>query len=384
MVQLVGNDAIEEHFRVTDYLPIAEEMYRQMGSGKAAAAPTETIVSKVGDPPTDSSPPVFHGLRTAGGSIKGMDVAAVRINSDLKHWPEKGGVRRQKRIPITDGRYNGLILLFSNETGELLLIFPDGAVQPFHVAGGIAVGAKYLARNDASVLGMYGCGHQADAHLPALAQACDLEEAKVYSPTRENREKFAAEMDGRLDLSVRAVEDPEEVASSADIINCATNSTEPVFDPSWIEPGTHIGSIRPAEFPIDILNREEFQTVVITKSEQCSVDITGDTISGHREETENAADPWRFFVADEDPLSPKLQSLTEERQPVDDVAIARLPNVVSGTTKGRTSDEEITVLRQVGHGIAFAAIGHALYSIAEAEGLGTEISSELLTQDRVP
>ena len=209
MVQIISNDEIEDHFRVTDYLPIAEEMYRQMGSGKAAAAPTETIVSQVQEPPADSSPPVFHGLRTAGGSIKDMDVAAIRLNSDLKHWPEKGGIQRQERIPITDGRYNGLVLLFSNETGELLLIFPDGAVQPFHVAGGIAVGAKHLARDDSSVLGMYGCGHQAEAHLPALAKACDLDEANVYSPTRERRESFAAAMDYRLDLSVRSVDDPQ-------------------------------------------------------------------------------------------------------------------------------------------------------------------------------
>lgn len=384
MVRLVSNEEIEEHYRVTDYLPVAEEMYRQLGSGKAAAAPTETIVSQVSDPPADSSPPVFHGLKTSGGSIKDMDVAAVRLNSDLKHWPETGGTRRQERIPITDGRYNGLVLLFSNETGELLLLFPDGVVQTFHVAGGIAVGARHLARDDATVLGMYGCGHQAEAHLPALARACDLEEAKVYSPTRENRESFAAAMDERLDLSVRAVDDPADVCAGADVVNCATNSTEPVFDPSWIEPGTHIGSIRPAEFPVDILDREEFEQVVITKSEQRSVDITGDTISGHREVHENVADPWRFFVADEDPLSPKLQSLPAERQPVDDVALARLPNVVAGATAGRTSSDEITVLRQVGHGIAFAAIGHALREIAEAEDLGTEIASELLTQDRVP
>jgi ornithine cyclodeaminase/alanine dehydrogenase-like protein (mu-crystallin family) len=151
-----------------------------------------------------------------------------------------------------------------------------------------------------------------------------------------------------------------------------------------IEPGTHIGSIRPAEFPTDIFDREEFEEVVITKSEQQSVDITGDTISGHREEHQKVADPWRFFVMDEDPLSPKLESLPAERQPVDDVPVTRLPNVISGTAEGRSSPEEITVLRQVGHGIAFAAIGHALHNIAEEHDLGTEIPTSLLTQDRVP
>lgn len=384
MTRLISNEEIEEHFRVTDYLPIAEEMYQAMGAGKAAAAPTETIVSQVRDPPSDSTEPVFHGLRTAGGSIKGMDVAAMRLNSDLKHWPEKGGTKVQERIPIVNGRYNGLIFLFSNETGELLLIFPDGLVQTFHVAGGIAVGAKHLARDDASVLGMYGCGHQAEAHLPALAHVCDLDLAKVYSPTRETRETFAATMDAQLDIEVRAVDDPEEVCTDADIVNCATNSTEPVFDPAWIEPGTHIGSIRPAEFPTNLFERKEFERVVITKSDQRAVNITGDTISGHREEQTNVADPWRFFVVDEDPLSPKLQSLPDGPQPVDDVPIVRLPNVVSGDVEGRSSRDEITVLRQVGHGIAFAAIGHALLGIAEEHDLGEHIPSSKLTQDQVP
>lgn len=384
MVRLISNEEIEEQFTVTDYLPIAEEMYRRMGGGKTAAAPTETILAKVSDPPTGSTPPVFHGLRTAGGSIKGMDVSAIRLNSDLKHWPEKDGETVQERIPITDGRYNGLVFLFSNETGEPLLLFPDGVVQTFHVAGGIAVGARHLARADSTRLGIYGCGHQAETHLPALAETCDLETVTVYSPTREHRESFAAEMDERLELSVQAVDEPRAVALDADIVTCATNATHPVFDPSWIEPGTHIGTIRPAEFPTGLFERAEFEKVVITKSEQRSVDITGDTVLGHREGHENVADPWRFFVMDEDPLSPKLRSLPAERQPVADVSVVRLPDVVSGGAEGRESPGEITVLRQIGHGIAFAAIGHALYEIAEKEDLGTEIPTSLLTQERVP
>lgn len=384
MARLIDNEAIEDHFPLEDYLPAAERMYRELGEGRAASTATETVLSRVPDPPSEATEPVFHGLRTSGGSIKDMGVSAIRLNSDLKHWPESGGTTVQERLPIVDGRYNGLVFLFSNETGELLLIFPDGILQTYHVAGGIAVGAKYLAREDATVLGMYGCGHQADAHLPALDRVCELETVKVYSPTPAHRRAFASRMDRTIAATVRAVDDPREVCRGADIVNCATNATEPVFDPSWVEPGTHVGTIRPAEMPTDLFGLGTVEKLVITKSAQRAVDITGDSVSGYRTSVDNAADPWRFYVMGADPLHPKLRSLPTEPQPIDDVRVTRLPDIVSGDADGRTSPDEITILRQVGHGIAFAAIGHVLYRIAEEHDLGAVVPSDKLTQAYVP
>ncbi len=343
-----------------------------------------TVHNHVSEPPPNSTPPVFHAFRSSGGSIKSLGVAAVRINSDLKHWPVHHGNKVQERLTITDGKYNGMVYLYDNRTAELRLLFSDGLIQTYHVAGGIAMGAKYLSRQDATTLGMYGVGHQAEAHLPALCEVRDIEEVNVYSPTKENRESFARRMNPRVTPTVTAVDSPVAVCEGADIVNCATNSTEPVFEPDWIEPGTHIGSIRPAEIPRGIFDDEIIARVVIPKANQRAIDITG-SVTGYREEHNHAADPWRFFVMDDDQLAPKLEALPANRPEIENqISVTRLPAIMAGNEVGRTAQDDITFFNQTGHGIAFAGIGAGLANIAEENDLGEELPTELFMQDRVP
>src|SRR5262249_61544299 len=92
--------------------------------------------------------------------------------------------------------------------------------------------------------GIFGAGDQAKHHL--LALTCirkSIELARVFSPTRENRENFAAEMTGILGIDVVAVDSPVEVVNGADVIICATNSKIPVFNGDWLVPGQHVTSI---------------------------------------------------------------------------------------------------------------------------------------------
>lgn len=96
------------------------------------------------------------------GSLSGPRVGAVRINSDVLTWTSNiHGVKRTK-VPKAPGtRYTALVLLFSLDTGELLSLFPDASIQRMRVGTTSALGAKYLARKDASILGLYGSGWQA-------------------------------------------------------------------------------------------------------------------------------------------------------------------------------------------------------------------------------
>lgn len=191
-------------------------------------------------------------------------------------------------------------------------------------------------------------------------------------------------MNSRVTPTVTAVNSPAAVCEGADIVNCATNSTTPVFEPDWIEPGTHISSIRPAEIPQGIFDDEIVSRVVIPKADQRAIDITG-SITGYREEHYHAADPWRFFVMDDDQLAPKLEALPANRPEIENrITVTRLPAIMAGDNAGRTDQDDITFFNQTGHGIAFAAIGAGLLPIAEENDLGEEISTELFMQDRVP
>ena len=64
-------------------------------------------------------------------------------------------------------------------------------ISTMRVGATSAVASKYLARKDGKVLGLLGSGEQARTQVTAHAIVRPLKKIKVYSPTKENREKFA-------------------------------------------------------------------------------------------------------------------------------------------------------------------------------------------------
>lgn len=382
MPRLLDNETIEENFTISDYLPTAEEMYRELGRERAATTPRQTTVSHADEPRDKAVEPAFHVMRTMGGSIKAFGVAAMRLNSDIKHWPKRHGRPVQERVPTDDGRYNGLVFVFSTDTGELLTVFPDGLIQTYHVAGGIAMGAKHLAPSDATNLGMYGTGHQARTHIRALDEVLALEEITVYSPTPEHRESFAKQMDDQLTPTVRAADEPQDVCAGKDVVNCTINSTQAVFEAGWIEPGTHIGFIRPNEIPDELWECDICDTFTVSTTNQPVEESS--VGSGYITEDDEGADPWRWFVRGDDPPYPKTAPRRREPKPIDRQEFVRLPDVVVNDSIGRTNPDDVTLFAQRGDGVAFAAIGHALYELAESEDLGEMLPMETFTQTYVP
>jgi Predicted ornithine cyclodeaminase, mu-crystallin homolog len=82
---------------------------------------------------------------------------ALRLNSDVIKWEEKGGRIIKDKVPAAPGnKWVGLVLLFSAESGEPLAIFPDGIIQGIRVAASSALAARYLAREDAAIVGILG------------------------------------------------------------------------------------------------------------------------------------------------------------------------------------------------------------------------------------
>jgi alanine dehydrogenase len=56
-----------------------------------------------------------------------------------------------------------------------------------------------------------------------------LKSLKVFSPTKENREKFAADVTRQLELSAKAVDNPESVTKDVDIVIVCTDTIERFF-----------------------------------------------------------------------------------------------------------------------------------------------------------
>ena len=152
------------------------------------------------------------------------------------------------------GTYCGLILLMSTRNGEPLAFINDGILH-FRNGGGAGIGVKHCRARTPTCMPARGM-----AKL-SWSFACATSDCKVYSPTPAHREAFAEEMSRRLNIEVRAVDDPREAVSGADLLSSCTDSMAPVYDADWIEPGMHVTNPGAARCPtparqIDLVVRQ--------------------------------------------------------------------------------------------------------------------------------
>jgi alanine dehydrogenase len=208
------------------------------------------------------------------------------------------------------------------------------------------VGTDLLARKDCEVAGVFGAGDQAKHHL--LALTCirkSINKVRVFSPTQENREKFAAEMTAILGIEVLAVRSPAQVVDGADVIICATNSNVPVFDGDWLAAGQHVTSIVSSN--IGLLQRglvDQMRREVDNRTLE-RADILMTNVWG-QEELDKTAVFWEASL-DRPILARKIVDAGQ---------------VIRGEKSGRTDDSQVTYFKNCAFwGIGAAAIGGLIY-----------------------
>ena len=139
-------------------------------------------------------------------------------------------------------RHQAVNLLFSTEKGKLEAVIQPSALAWIRTGAASGVATKYMARENASVVGIIGSGHQAITQLEGVCAVRSVKRVKVYSRTRENRERFAKEMEDQLEAEVVPVGSAEDCVRGADVVVTITNSREPVLAGDLLEPGMHVNA----------------------------------------------------------------------------------------------------------------------------------------------
>lgn len=354
---ILNNEEISGLLSMDNCLRLLENAYRELAQGSAVNRPRSDVYL-----PATTSGGVYC-FKTMEGALAQEKVVALRLNSDVIHWEERGGRIIKNKLPAAPGnKWVGLILLFSAETGEPLAIFPDGFIQGLRVAGSSGLAARFLARDDSVVLGILGSGWQARAHAKAMSCIRRIGKILVYSPTKSNREKFAAEIEKELGIPVEAVGSGEFVAARADILVAATNSVSRVIPPEWLRPGMHFTCVKITELGEETLRKAD-RLVIHTRKF-----APENYIAGYGDEKIEAHDPIDFLTE-----GGKRSSLKEPFW----LGAPELKDLVAGTAPGRQSPEEITCFNNnIGLGIQFAALGKAVFEQAKAAGIGREIPTD--------
>jgi alanine dehydrogenase len=158
--------------------------------------------------------------------------------------------------PRPDARF---VVLLDGVTRQFMGIVPYVGLSPMRVGASGGVAARYLAPPNAGSIGMIGSSKQAKGQLHAIARAVpSIREARVYSPTPEHREAFAAEMSAFLGIDVRAVETAEAAVRDADVVNSSTNTRTPVLEWEWIKPGALVMQIGGDQLPTEVMHQRIF------------------------------------------------------------------------------------------------------------------------------
>ncbi len=235
-------------------------------------------------------------------------------------------------------------MLFDPESGELLSIMQSDKLGQMRTGAASGVATKYLAREDADSLGLYGAGWQAESQLEAIAAVKKLSRVIVYSRSEESRKAFAEKMSERLGMEIETTHAPEEPAAQ-DIVVTATSSREPVLLGEWLKPGAHVNAAGS-----NFLFKSEIDRDVVKRANLVTIDS--------REELGLEAGSL-------------LQSL--ETGVVLPEAIRELGQVITGQVEGRQSSEDITLFASQGLALEDLAAARLVYDRAKERNVGREM-----------
>jgi alanine dehydrogenase len=219
-------------------------------------------------------------------------------------------------FPDHDPSHQALIAVFDSRTGTPQAVLDGTHITAVRTGASSAVATRALAREDARMLAVLGAGVQARSHLDAVRRVRDFEEIRLANRTFE-RARALAEKTGAV-----AVESFEEAVGDADVVCCCTHASEPVLRRKWLAPGTHVCSVG---------------------SSQEGPELDAETVRAGLLCVESR-------VAFEPPPAGSF-----ELQGLDPESAVELGEVLSGAKPGRTSDDQITVYKSMGHAVEDAA-----------------------------
>src|ERR1043165_3903974 len=117
--------------------------------------------------------------------------------------------------------------LFDGKTGELVALIQADYLGQMRTGAASGIATKYLARQDASTVGLFGTGKQARTQLQAICKVRKITHVRVYSRNEENRRQFCDEMTPVCHCPVEPAARPEEAAENKDIVITAAQKTGP-------------------------------------------------------------------------------------------------------------------------------------------------------------
>jgi len=243
---------------------------------------------------------------------------------------------RERDLPTVHALY----VLSDTDSGVPLAVIDGEVLTLRRTAAVSALASGFLSRGDSRCLLMVGTGRLVPEMVVAHCASRPIERVIVWGRS-EPRAEASIERIRQAGLpdhgSVNTNRSLAAACADADIISCATTSTEPLLHAEWIRPGTHIdlvGGFKP--------NMREADDALML-----SASLFVDTLEGALAEAGDLVQPIQRGLLQPSDIRADL------------TALAR------ATHDGRLSADQITLFKSVGCALAdLAAAGMVQQSVA--------------------
>ena len=306
-----------------------DEILAAVEGGLRAQGEGQTVI----EPRMHLTPdPTFRGhFNVLRGYVAPLDLAGVKIVGDfVDNW--------QKGLPSE----MALLNLFDPRTGMPVAILDATAITEMRTGALTALGARYLARKNAKILGHVGARGTSYWNIRLLDHLFGFDEIRVHSRRKESRESFAQTLERDLGKKITVTEDWQSCLEGADIMVEASRleAREEIFKTAWIKKGACVipyGTVSALELSM---------TGVMNK-------IVIDDFSQFR--------AGKFGA-----LRPHIdQGLISEA-----TVHGELAEIVAGKKPGRERDDETILFWHRGLSLSDIALGSAMLDKARKLGIG--------------
>lgn len=324
MTLLLNRAELEQVLDVSSVIEAVERGFADFTGGKVVM-PVRTAV-RVQDPPGTM---LVMPCSMTDSRALGTKIVSVFPQNPSKSLPTIGA----------------LYVLLDFDTGFPIAVMDAGFITGLRTAAASAVATKYLAREDARTLGIFGTGVQGLYHALAIPAVRKIEKILVRGSSVAKAQAFADSLKGKVDAEFVATDSVEDVART-DIVVTGTTQATPLFAGSLLKPGAHVNNVGSHALTTREMDTEAVKrsTVVVDSYDACWAE-SGDIMIPIQE-----------------------GAITREH------VVAELGEVVSGAKPGRRSADEVTLFKS--NGLAFQDAVTAALGLerAKAAGVGTEFN----------
>ena len=269
----------------------------------------------------------FH-LKAAGLELT-RPYFAAKVNGNF--------FRNEQRFGLPN--IQGVIVLCDAENGSPLAVMDSIEITIIRTGAATGVAAKYLARPDATVATIVGCGNQGRISLRALAAVRKLKNAYAFDIDHERAARYADELSSELQIAITAAQNLSEALGDSDICVTCTPSKQFFLKREDVAPGTFIAAVG-----ADNEEKQELDPHLLANSK-----VTVDSL-------DQCASIGDLKLALKQGVMTKAD------------VHAELGEMIAGRRQGRETREEIIVFDSTGTALQDVAAAALVYEKAEKAG----------------